>query len=51
MTELPQERLLVGEMSLASAEACYEWTRTWCKVRTQIDIYKYKPTNNRYNDQ
>jgi hypothetical protein len=33
MTELPQERLLVGEMSLASAEAAYEWTRTWVKER------------------
>ncbi len=33
MTELPQERLLVGEMSLANAEAAYEWTRTWVKER------------------
>lgn len=28
MTELPQERLLVAEMAISSAEACYEWTRS-----------------------
>jgi long-chain-acyl-CoA dehydrogenase len=33
MTELPQERLLVGEMAIASAEACFEWTRTYLKER------------------
>jgi long-chain-acyl-CoA dehydrogenase len=33
MTELPQERLLVAEMALASAEACFEWTRTFLKER------------------
>ena len=33
MTELPQERLLVGEMALASAEACFEWTRAFLKER------------------
>ena len=33
MTELPQERLLVGVMALASAEACFEWTRTYVKER------------------
>jgi len=33
MSELPQERLLVGIMSLASAEACFEWTRTFVKER------------------
>jgi long-chain-acyl-CoA dehydrogenase len=33
MTELPQERLLVGDMALASAEACFEWTRTFVKDR------------------
>jgi alkylation response protein AidB-like acyl-CoA dehydrogenase len=33
MAELPQERLLVGEMALASAEACYEWTRSFVKGR------------------
>lgn len=33
MNELPQERLLVGEMALASAEACYEWTRAFVKDR------------------
>lgn len=27
MTELPQERLLVADMAIASAEACFEWTR------------------------
>lgn len=33
MTELPQERLLVGAMAIASAEACFEWTRTFLKER------------------
>ena len=33
MTELPQERLVVAEMALASAEACFEWTRTFLKER------------------
>jgi len=33
MTELPQERLLVAEMALASAEAAFEWTRTFLKDR------------------
>ncbi len=33
MNELPQERLLVAEMAIASAEACFEWTRTFVKDR------------------
>jgi long-chain-acyl-CoA dehydrogenase len=33
MNELPQERLLVADMALASAEACFEWTRTFVKER------------------
>lgn len=33
MTELPQERLLVADMAIASAEACFEWTRTYVKER------------------
>ena len=33
MNELPQERLLVGVMALASAEACFEWTRAYVKDR------------------
>ena len=33
MTELPQERLLVAEMAIASAEASFEWTRTFLKER------------------
>ena len=33
MSELPQERLLVADMALASAEACFEWTRTFVKER------------------
>jgi Acyl-CoA dehydrogenase, C-terminal domain len=33
MTELPQERLLVADMALASAEACFEWTRSFVKER------------------
>lgn len=33
MTELPQERLLVADMGLASAEAMFEWTRTFVKER------------------
>jgi long-chain-acyl-CoA dehydrogenase len=34
MSELPQERLLVADMALASAEACFEWTRTFLKDRS-----------------
>jgi long-chain-acyl-CoA dehydrogenase len=33
MNELPQERLLVAIMAIASAEACFEWTRTYVKDR------------------
>jgi long-chain-acyl-CoA dehydrogenase len=33
MTELPQERLLIADQAVASAEACYEWTRTFVKDR------------------
>jgi long-chain-acyl-CoA dehydrogenase len=33
MNELPQERLLVAEMAIASAEACFEWTRSYVKER------------------
>lgn len=33
MNELPQERLLVGEMAIASSEACFEWTRSYVKDR------------------
>ena len=32
MTELPQERLLIADMGIAAAEACYEWTREYVKV-------------------
>ena len=33
MNELPQERLLVADMAIASAEACFEWTRSYMKER------------------
>lgn len=33
MTELPQERLLVAEMGISCAEACFEWTRSFVKDR------------------
>jgi long-chain-acyl-CoA dehydrogenase len=33
MNELPQERLLVANMAIASAEACFEWTRSYVKDR------------------
>lgn len=33
MNELPQERLLVANMAIASAEACFEWTRSYVKER------------------
>lgn len=33
MTELPQERLLIADMAIASAEACFEQTRTYVKER------------------
>ncbi len=33
MQELPQERLIVGNMAIASAEACFEWTRSYVKDR------------------
>eukprot|EP00050_Salpingoeca_kvevrii_P007406 m.296037 g.296037 ORF g.296037 m.296037 type:complete len:411 (-) comp13307_c0_seq1:160-1392(-) len=33
MSELPQERLLIGGLAIAHAEACYEWTRQYVKDR------------------
>jgi long-chain-acyl-CoA dehydrogenase len=33
MTELPQERLLIAAIGVASAEACFEWTRDYVKER------------------
>jgi len=33
MQELPQERLLVADMSLATGEAAFEWTRKYTKER------------------
>ena len=33
MKELPQERLLIADMGIAAAEACYETTRTYVKER------------------
>ncbi len=33
MTELPQERLLIAGLGIATAEACYEWTRNYVKQR------------------
>ena len=33
MTELPQERLLIADIGIAAAEACYEWTREYIKER------------------
>jgi long-chain-acyl-CoA dehydrogenase len=32
MAQLPLERLLVADMALASAEACFEWTRLFIKT-------------------
>lgn len=39
MSELPQERLQVGIMALSSAEACFEWTRTFVKERKAFGGY------------
>merc|ERR1712070_1116760 len=33
MQELPQERLLIADIGISSAEACYEWTREYVKDR------------------
>lgn len=33
MNELPQERLMIGGSGIASAEACFEWTRNYVKER------------------
>eukprot|EP00294_Goniomonas_avonlea_P011103 CAMPEP_0114552474 /NCGR_PEP_ID=MMETSP0114-20121206/7142_1 /TAXON_ID=31324 /ORGANISM="Goniomonas sp, Strain m" /LENGTH=381 /DNA_ID=CAMNT_0001737349 /DNA_START=105 /DNA_END=1250 /DNA_ORIENTATION=- len=33
MQELPQERLLIADIAQSSAEACYEWTRTYVHER------------------
>lgn len=33
MQELPQERLLIADMSIAASEAAFEWTRTFLKDR------------------
>merc|ERR1711871_1726106 len=36
MQELPQERLLIADMGVAAAEACYEWTRSYVKERKAV---------------
>ena len=33
MEQLPQERLLIAGLGIATAEACYEWTRAYVKQR------------------
>jgi alkylation response protein AidB-like acyl-CoA dehydrogenase len=33
MTELPQERLLIADMAVASAEAVFEWTKDYTMER------------------
>ena len=33
MQELPQERLLIADMGIAAAEACFEWTREYTRDR------------------
>lgn len=33
MQELPQERLLIADIAVASGEAVYEWTREYVKDR------------------
>lgn len=33
MSELPQERLLIADMAVAAAEACFEWTRDYVRDR------------------
>jgi len=33
MKELPQERLLIADMGISAAEACYEWTRAYINER------------------
>ena len=33
MQELPQERLLIADMGVATAEACFEWTRDYVSDR------------------
>mmetsp|Transcript_39416 Transcript_39416/g.101027 ORF Transcript_39416/g.101027 Transcript_39416/m.101027 type:complete len:446 (-) Transcript_39416:542-1879(-) len=33
MSELPQERLLIADVAVSSAEACFEWTREYAKAR------------------
>jgi len=38
MQELPQERLIVGNMAIASAEACFEWTRSYVKDRKVSNV-------------
>lgn len=33
MSDLPQERLLIADIGVARAEACFEWTRSYVKER------------------
>lgn len=49
MAELPQERLLIADMAIASAEACFEWTREYVRDRkafgkTILDLQTTKHT-------
>lgn len=49
MEELPQERLLIGDMAVAAGEACFELTRTYVKERkafgktlADLQVHKHK---------
>jgi long-chain-acyl-CoA dehydrogenase len=39
MQELPQERLLIADLSLAASEAAFEWTRQYMKVCCCLSFY------------
>eukprot|EP01101_Sappina_pedata_P006931 TRINITY_DN3560_c0_g1_i1.p1 TRINITY_DN3560_c0_g1~~TRINITY_DN3560_c0_g1_i1.p1 ORF type:complete len:412 (-),score=213.52 TRINITY_DN3560_c0_g1_i1:18-1253(-) len=49
MKELPQERLIIADMSIASSEACFEWTRTYTKDRKVFGktVYDFQTTRHK----
>ena len=42
MQELPQERLLIAAMGVASAEASFEWARAYVKERQVRQLRHYQ---------
>ncbi|MFT5195947.1 MAG: alkylation response protein AidB-like acyl-CoA dehydrogenase, partial [Candidatus Promineifilaceae bacterium] len=48
MQQLPQERLIIGVQGIAGAEACLDWTISYCKERTAFGRPIGKFQNSRF---